>query len=290
MRYLTAHPEDAPWSERKAPRPVRLSAPRRWLGRIGIAVGVALALGGAGFGAHRAGIDGRLADSLSTRLLALSADAGLAIADIEIEGRHRTSPDSVLAALGAQRGTPILAVSPAEAKAGLEAMPWVRSASVERLLPDTLHVRIVERRPLAVWQRNGKFNLVDQEGKVLPTDRLGEFFGLLVLVGEDAPKEGAALLDMLASEPELAPRVAAAVRVGGRRWNLHMDNGIDVELPENDPAAAWHELARLERADGILQRDLRRVDLRLPDRLVVQTPPEPPKTPPKKKPAPGKST
>lgn len=290
MRHLTAHPEDAPWSERKAARPVRRGAPRRRLGRLGIAVGVALALGGSGFAAHRAGIDGRLADLLSTRLLELSADAGLAIADIEVEGRHRTSPDSVLAALGAQRGTPILAVSPAEAKARLEAMPWVRSASVERLLPDTLHVRIVERRPLAVWQRNGKFNLIDQEGKVLPTDRLGEFFGLLVLVGEDAPKEGAALLDMLASEPELTPRVAAAVRVGGRRWNLHMDNGIDVELPENDPAAAWHELARLERTDGILQRDLRRVDLRLPDRLVVQTPPEPPKTPPKKKPAPGKST
>jgi cell division protein FtsQ len=290
MRYLTAHPEDAPWSERKAPRLVRRSAPRRWLGRLCIAVGVALALGGGGFAAHRAGIDGRLADSLSSRLLALSADAGLAITDIEVEGRHRASPDSVLAALGAQRGTPILAVSPAEAKARLEAMPWVRSASVERLLPDTLHVRIVERRPLAVWQRNGKFNLIDQEGKVLPTDRLGEFFGLLVLVGEDAPKEGAALLDMLASEPELASRVAAAVRVGGRRWNLHMDNGIDVELPENDPAAAWHDLARLERTDEILQRDLRRVDLRLPDRLVVQTPPEPPKMPPKKKPAPGKST
>ncbi|MGH6799666.1 MAG: cell division protein FtsQ/DivIB, partial [Roseiarcus sp.] len=250
----------------------------------------ALALGGGGFAAHRAGTDARLAESVSTRVLALSAEAGLAITDIEVEGHRRTSRQSVLAALGVQRDTPIFAVSPAEAKARLEAMPWVRSASVERLLPDTLHVRIVERRPLAVWQRNGKFDLIDQEGKVLPTDHLGEFFGLLVLVGEDAPKDGTALLDMLASEPELAPRVAAAVRVGGRRWNLHMDNGIDVELPENDPAAAWHELARLDRTDGILKRDLRRVDLRLPDRLVVQTPPAPPKAPPKKKPAPGKST
>ena len=43
-----------------------------------------------------------------------------------------------------------------------------------------------------------------------------------------------ALLDMLASEPDLAARVTAAVRVGDRRWNLRIDNAIDVLLPEDD--------------------------------------------------------
>jgi len=57
-------------------------------------------------------------------------------------------------------------------------------------------------------------------------------------------------------EPELAVRVAAAIHVGGRRWNLRVDGAIDVLLPESDPAGAWAQLARLERSNGLLKRDV----------------------------------
>ena len=66
-------------------------------------------------------------------------------------------------------------------------------------------------------------------------------------------------------------RVTAAVRVGGRRWNLRLDDGIDVRLPEIGAAQAWAQLARFERRHGVLQRDVATIDLRLPDRLVVRT-------------------
>ncbi len=221
--------------------------------------------------------------------MTLSAAAGLAVSDVVVQGRSRTSPDSILAALGAKRGTPIFAIDPAAAKLRLEAIPWVRTASVERILPGTLRVRLDERVPLALWQRNGRLELVDRDGVVLPTQHVDEFGNLLVLVGDDAPKEGAALLDMLAAEPQIETHVTAAVRVGGRRWNLHLDSGIDIELPEQNPIAAWHELARLDRTDGLLERDIRRVDFRLPDRLVVQPAPQPAKPAAKKK-NPGRST
>ena len=292
MRLLMAgvDPRSATRSERGPARPGRRRGWRRRLLSLGIAAAVLAPLGGGGFAAHRLGWDMRALETLSSQALALSAKTGLAIADIEVEGRHRTSAESILAALGVGRGTPILALSPARAKARLETIPWVRSAAVERRLPDTLYVRIVERRPLALWQHNGKFELVDREGAVLPVPRLDEFAGLVVLVGEDAPKEGAGLVEMLASEAELAHRVAAAVRVGGRRWNLHLDNGIDIQLPEENPTAAWHELARLDRTDGLLEREVRRVDFRLPDRLVVQTPPAKTPSAKKKKTPAGKNT
>ena len=85
------------------------------------------------------------------------------------------------------------------------------------------------------------------------------------------------MLAILSSEPDLAARVTAAVDVGGRRWNLRIDNSIDVLLPSDDPAAAWADLARLQRNDAILQRDVQAIDMRLPDRLVVRVTPEPPK-------------
>lgn len=115
--------------------------------------------------------------------------------------------------------------------------------------------------------------MIDRSGAVIPGARGESFAGLPLLVGDDAPAHAADLLAMLAGEPDIVSRVVAAVRVRGRRWNVRLDNGIDVRLPENGPAAAWAQLARIEREHGLLQRDVVAIDLRTPDRLVVRTAP-----------------
>jgi cell division protein FtsQ len=77
------------------------------------------------------------------------------------------------------------------------------------------------------------------------------------------------------------------VRVGGRRWNLRIDDAIDVMLPEENAESAWSWLAELERTSLLLKRDVQTVDLRLPDRLVLRVsgaPPAPQQSGPTKKP------
>jgi cell division protein FtsQ len=217
------------------------------------------------------------------RVLDGTARLGLVVTDIKVEGRETTDRETILAALSAGPGTPILTMSPARAKEQLEALPWVRSAIVERRLPDTLYVRLVERKPLAIWQHGGKLDLIDREGAVISVTRLDRFAKLPMVVGEDAASHAATLLDMLATEPDLASRVSAAIRVGNRRWNLRIDNTIDVFLPADTPASAWAQLARLERSSAILKRDVQAVDVRLPDRLVVRVNPELPKEAPTSK-------
>jgi len=221
-----------------------------------------------------------------------TAKLGLVVTAIDVQGRETTDPATIMEALGAERGTPILAVSPSRAKEKLQALPWVRSAAIERRLPGTLFVRLVERRPLAVWQHAGKQELIDRDGDVIPVTDLSRFSHLPTVVGDDAPSHARALLDMLAGAPDLAARVTAAIRVGGRRWDVRIDHAIDVMLPEDDAAAAWAHLARLERADALLGRDVQTVDLRLRDRLVIRTTVAPPKEPvPARKPHPaGKAT
>src|SRR5215467_2250453 len=199
---------------------------------------------------------------------------GLTVSDIAVEGRETTDRETILAALAAGPGTPILAVSPTRVKEQLEALPWVRTAVIERRLPGTLYVRLVERKPLALWQHGGKLELVDREGSVIPVARLDRFAKLPLVVGEGAANHAAELIEMLATEPDLAARVSAAIRVGDRRWNLRIDNAIDVLLPADSPASAWAELANLERSSAILKRDVQVVDVRLPDRLVVRLNPE----------------
>ena len=264
-----------------APRPaVRAAVPRRprrrrlprhlrhaawWSLPLVIAAGCY----GVGVASRMPAVAAVLADA-ADRLVVVSAACGLVVADIEVEGRDITDAATIMAALGAARATPILAVSPSRAKERLESLPWVRSATIERRLPGTLFVRLVERRPLAVWQHGGKQELIDRDGEVIAVADLGPFARLPTLVGEGAAPHAAALINLLAGEPDLAARVTAAIRVGDRRWNLRVDNMTDVLLPEEDPAGAWSRLAQLERTSSLLKHDVQTVDLRLPDRLVLR--------------------
>lgn len=204
------------------------------------------------------------------RAVAATAALGLVVEEIEVEGRETTDAAVIMAALAARRGTPILTVDLWQAKAELEKLPWVRSAAIERRLPQTLHVRLIERRPLALWQHEGRQHLIDRQGEVIAGADLGRFARLPLVVGEGAASRATALIEMLGREPALASRVTAAVRVDDRRWNLRIDDSIEVLLPEEDPEAAWVQLAVLERRNSLLRRDVQRVDMRLPGRLVVR--------------------
>ncbi len=58
--------------------------------------------------------------------------------------------------------------------------------------------------------------------------------------------------------------------MGERRWNLRLDNGVDVRLPADEPSAAWETLARLERDHRVLARALEAIDMRQDDRVIVR--------------------
>ncbi len=196
---------------------------------------------------------------------------GLDIRSIVIDGMQKTPEAEIRAALGTTTGQPILAFSAAAAKVRLEQLTWVRSAVVERQLPDTIRVTLTERAPFAVWQNQGKFALVDRAGKIVTDSQIGAFRDKLpLIVGIGAPETAAPLIDLLAAQPELMPRVVAAIRVGERRWNLCMTNGADVLLPEGAEQQALVKLAELQTTKALLDRPLAEIDMRLPDRLRLR--------------------
>ena len=271
-------PERGSGRSGRAKLPVRVTRPRRrglsaWLGhRMRIVLIGALALVLVGGGAVLVRVSGGplgLFAAIGDGALSATGALGLKVREILVEGRNRVPAPTVMATLGLRRGAPILGVGVAALRTQLEAIPWVESAVVERRLPDTIYVRLTERQPLALWQHDGHFSVIDAKGVVVQDD-VGEFAHLPIVVGDDAPAHAEALLLLLATEPDLQKRVAAAIRVGGRRWNLKLDNGIDVRLPEDDAASAWSRLAELERDHQLLSRDVVAVDLRLPDRLIVR--------------------
>jgi len=247
----------------------------------GLAFALVLAmLAAAGAALARHGMPPTL-PALKERLLAISAGMGLSVNAVEVEGRDRARARDVLGALGVRRGMPILALDPAAAKSRLEEVPWVRSASVYRRLPDTIYIELREQKPLAFWQRGRSLVLIDHDGRPIAEHNLGAYARLPVLVGDDAPANAAAVIGIMTSEPALAAEVAAAVRIGGRRWNIQLKNGVSVALPEQDAAGAWHRLATIEKSHRVLERRVELVDLRLPDRVYLRLPPDLAPKPPK---------
>ena len=268
---------------KKTKKPAR--RPRRWLKapspralKIAGVVAAISASGGAAAYVMRDGLPVPIRNAWAaaeTRLLTASAAIGLSVQEVFVDGRAETPAPDVLRVLEVSRNQPILAFEPAVAKAELEKLPWVKSASVERRLPNTVYVSLIEREPLALWQRRGQLAVIDRDGVEIAGADVDRFANLPVVVGDGAPPRAAALLALLDTEPTLARHVAAAVRVGDRRWNLRLDMGggrvIDALLPEENMGAAWARLAELERDNGLFERAITAVDLRLPDRLVVRT-------------------
>lgn len=199
---------------------------------------------------------------------------GLRVREVEIDGRHNAPEPQLRAAIGISRGMPILGVSVAAAQSRIEQLSWVASATVERRLPEQIVVQIEERTPFAIWQNQGAFALIDRSGRVITNQDLARFGKLPLIVGSGAPAAAAPLLDALADRRELEAHVLALVRIGERRWNLQLDTGTEVMLPEGAAVAAINRLVELEQTHGLLERPLAVIDMRLPDRLVVRPEPD----------------
>lgn len=217
-------------------------------------------------GIARQHADGSI-DSMRERIGRL---VSLEVQDVVVEGRANTPEPLLRAALGVSRGDPIFGFSVDQARARIESLSWVEHVTVERRLPGTVIVTLREKRPFAIWQNQGKFQLIDRDGQVVTNEDVGNFGNLPLVVGVGAPAHAAAFLDLLAHQPALQSRVVAAVRVGERRWNLRLNNGVDVMLPEGAEDAAMTRLMELQASEALLDRPVGAIDMRLPDRLVIR--------------------
>ena len=111
----------------------------------------------------------------------------------------------------------------------LEQLPWIESASVRRIWPDTLRVHVVEQVPLAYWGDDG---LVSQRGEVFRPEKLPRLKGLAKLQGGDelAPRITREYLRMR-TLLETAGLGIDRVWVDARQaWRLQADNGLMLNL------------------------------------------------------------
>ena len=195
---------------------------------------------------------------------------GLGVEKITISGLSGLSEAQILGLSGISPKVSLPFIGAAGIRERLEAAPFIKSAEVRKFYPGELALSIVEREPFALWQKDGELFVVARDGTVIDRLRDASLAGLPLVVGEGANERAFAYAALLEAAGPLRGRIRAGTLVSGRRWNLKMENGLDVRLPEEGAPAAVARLARLDREAGLLGKDVLAIDLRMPDRVVVR--------------------
>lgn len=200
---------------------------------------------------------------------------GLTIAHVQFENQKFTPLPTLMSALAPSPdqgviGVPLLNYDLEAARERLMQIPWLAQATVERRLPDTLVVKLVEHDAFAIWQIHGQFVLIDRSGRTLNDVDARKFKQLPLVVGEGAPAAAAVIEDALNAQPGIQKYVTAAAYIGQRRWNLYLSNGAQVLLPEGYEAPALAKLAQLEAQDQLFERPLEVIDMRDPSKLIIR--------------------
>lgn len=209
-------------------------------------------------------------EQLIARFYEQSVKAGFGLSYLDIKGRNHADTQHIIAALDIKDGDPVLALDLTEMRQRLLAIGWVEEALVTRKLPDRIEIRIVERRPVALWHHQDSHKVIDASGAVITEAAAQDFSHLPIVSGESAPALAYQFLTMLQTEPDIYADVWAIQLISERRWNVHLRSGVTVRLPEENPSQAWSILAKLEQEKQITAKDIGTIDLRVPDKLVVE--------------------
>ena len=195
---------------------------------------------------------------------------GMGIESVAVSGNKELSTEEVFAAAAMPSASSLPFLDIAAAQARLKQVPLIADASIKKFYPNRVLIEITERLPFALWQHEGQVSVVAADGTAIDALRDDRFVNLPHVVGPGANRRVKEYVAILAEVPEIAGEVRAGTLVGERRWNLKLKNGVDVKLPEEEPAKALAKLADANRESRVLSKDILSVDLRLPDRMIVR--------------------
>lgn len=153
----------------------------------------------------------------------------------------------------------------------VEGLDPVKSATVRIRPGGILQVDVTERVPVLVWRHRDGVALLDASGvhvDVVPSRAARP--DLPLIAGQGADTHVAEAMDILAVAEEVSDRVRGLVRMGERRWDVLLDRGQRILLPEEGPVQALERVIALSEAQDLLERDVEAVDMRLAARPTLR--------------------
>lgn len=153
----------------------------------------------------------------------------------------------------------------------IEGLPSVAEASLQLRDGGVLRVALTERVPVAIWRGPSGFDLVDAAGEVTgAVQHRADRPDLPLLAGAGEPVQVTQALALVEAAQPVAGRLRGLERIGARRWDVVLDRGQRIMLPEARPVQALERVLALDEAQELLSRDVLAVDMRLADRPTLR--------------------
>jgi cell division protein FtsQ len=203
---------------------------------------------------------------------------------VTVRGNTRLATGEVLALVDGLKGRNLLSTGLQEWRRRLLASSWVQNATLRRLLPGTIEITVVERRPIGIGRIGGELFLVDDGGTVIDEygPRYADFDlpvidGIAGAAAGDAAESdrrraalAARLFEALRAEPALARRVSQVDVSDPRNAVVVLDKDtVLVRLGDGEFVERLQKY--IEIAPALRERvpDMEYVDLRFGERVPV---------------------
>lgn len=198
-----------------------------------------------------------------------------AVRGVEVRGAAEPLRGKVEAAVALPERASSLDLDVAAIQKRIVELPAVRDAQVQLGANGMLEVRVDERIAEALWRdEEGSLWLVDRDGvEISGVSERKARPDLPLVLGEAAPAVMEEALALYQAVPNLQPRLRAVVRVGKRRWNVALDRGLTILLPERKPVSALERVMAWHLGEELLDRSLVAVDMRLTERPTLRMSP-----------------
>ena len=206
---------------------------------------------------------------------AVTSRLGFAIDEVKVSGHHETSEIDILERLGLDGWTSTIGFDAEAARERIAALPWVEMAAVRKVYPDTLEIRIQERKPFAIWQHGSELSLIErvrQGDHALRGRPPGD-----AAAGHRPRRAGSgaeAFIDRIRTIRSSRRGSRATCASPSGAGTCASKTASPSSFPRRARTRRSTQLAAMDRDAGLLSRDIAAVDMRFADRLVVQLTPE----------------
>ena len=194
---------------------------------------------------------------------------GFEIKNILISGTHNLSQDYLRNIINTQNHINILNVNLHTIYNKIIQNSWVEETYVERILPDTIKIKVLEKKPIAIWQNHKGNKLITINGDVISHANVNKFKNSFPIIkGEKSKENISTILKILETNKNFAKNIWSLTFINQRRWDLHFNQGLIVRLPSQDVIKAWQKIIKLQTNYNILNLRLTEIDLRNPEQIL----------------------
>ena len=191
---------------------------------------------------------------------------------IQVSGNKTVTKKDIIKKVVFKNCDNLFCVNLKQSKNEIEKNNWVKSAKLQYNLPSKLFIVIEEEKPTFLLKENNSITLLNLEGKKIQDIKIisKAYKDLLILSGDGVEYKIFNLLNIFSVDTSISENIKEATLVSSRRWSLKHSSNIIIELPEDNPSQAVYKIVELENKYGFLNKRLKKIDLRISDRMIIQ--------------------